>query len=140
MPVATLLLSALALVAMDQATKSLVLSRFRDGYVTEFGPVTIRSVINRQGSGGVLTGNTALLILWTIEASLLLGLVQFWLFRNVAAQVALGAALGGAAGNLIDRLWRGGVVDFINVRIWPVFNLADRAIVAGALLAAISLR
>ena len=104
------------------------------------GPVAIRSVINRQGSGGVLTGNTALLILWTIEASLLLVLVQFWLFRNVAAQVALGAALGGAAGNLIDRLCRGGVVDFIDLRIWPVFNLADSAIVAGALLAAISLR
>ena len=47
--------------------------------------------------------------------------------------LALGIALGGIASNTIDRLARGGVVDFIGVGRWPLFNLADAAIVAGVL-------
>jgi signal peptidase II len=55
--------------------------------------------------------------------------------------VAIGLVAGGALGNLIDRAFRagdgflgGGVVDFIDLQWWPVFNLADAAIVLGALL------
>jgi signal peptidase II len=50
--------------------------------------------------------------------------------------VGTGAIVGGAAGNLIDGVRRAGVLDFIDVRVWPVFNLADAAIVAGAILIA----
>lgn len=39
--------------------------------------------------------------------------------------------LGGAMGNLIDRIWRGQVIDFLDFRVWPVFNIADIAIVIG---------
>ena len=49
--------------------------------------------------------------------------------------ISLAIALGGAAGNLIDRVTRGVVVDFIALDWWPAFNLADAAIVLGALLA-----
>ena len=55
--------------------------------------------------------------------------------------LALGLVMGGATGNLIDRLFRspgvgrGAVVDFLDFRVWPVFNLADSAIVCGGLLA-----
>lgn len=57
--------------------------------------------------------------------------------------VALGMVLGGAIGNLINRLsggvdFSGEVIDFIDVRIWPVFNLADSAIVVGAVILALS--
>ena len=48
-----------------------------------------------------------------------------------AARVGFGAALGGATSNLIDWLRRGAVMDFIDLRIWPVFNLADAFIVLG---------
>ena len=57
--------------------------------------------------------------------------------------VALGLVLGGALGNLADRLFRppgpfrGHVVDFIDFRVWPTFNLADAAVVAGAILLAL---
>ncbi len=67
--------------------------------------------------------------------------------HHVATAVALGLILGGAMGNLTDRATRGDgalsgrVVDFIDVRVWPVFNLADASIVVGGLLlAATSLR
>lgn len=49
-------------------------------------------------------------------------------------KIALGLILGGACGNLIDRLRFGYVVDFLDFRVWPVFNLADSAITVGAVL------
>jgi len=57
------------------------------------------------------------------------------LLQGATAPVAIGAALGGASSNLFDRLWRGGVVDFIDLGFWPVFNVADVAIVAGVAIA-----
>jgi signal peptidase II len=62
---------------------------------------------------------------------------------NTATSVALGLILGGAMGNLTDRIVRGGgfsghVVDFVDFHVWPVFNLADSAIVVGAVVLAIS--
>lgn len=59
--------------------------------------------------------------------------------RSTGHAVALGLVLGGAAGNLIDRIVRGSglsgrVVDFIDLHVWPVFNIADASIVVGALL------
>lgn len=50
--------------------------------------------------------------------------------------IAMAMVLGGAVGNLIDRLRYGYVVDFLDFRIWPVFNIADCAIVVGTLILA----
>jgi signal peptidase II len=67
-----------------------------------------------------------------------------WLARGVptmTAAVAFGLVLGGAIGNLSDRLFRGhggGVVDFIYTRFWPTFNVADSCIVVGCFLLAIA--
>lgn len=52
---------------------------------------------------------------------------------------ALGLLLGGACGNLIDRLMYGYVIDFLDFRVWPVFNIADSAITAGSILLVIKL-
>lgn len=49
-------------------------------------------------------------------------------------QYSLGLQLGGAAGNLVDRVLVGRVVDFLDLRVWPVFNVADSAIVIGVAL------
>jgi signal peptidase II len=49
-------------------------------------------------------------------------------------QLALALALGGAVGNLLDRIRFGHVVDFIDLLVWPVFNVADMAIIAGVVL------
>ena len=62
---------------------------------------------------------------------------------NVVMSMALGLVLGGALGNLTDRALRGPnlsghVIDFIDVHIWPVFNIADSAIVVGAIILAVS--
>ena len=54
-------------------------------------------------------------------------------------KISLGLQLGGAVGNLIDRLLYGHVVDFIDFKLWPVFNLADTSIVLGVALLAFAL-
>ena len=54
-------------------------------------------------------------------------------------RVALGLILGGTLGNLIDRLRLGYVTDFIDLRIWPAFNVADSCIVVGTIIIAYSL-
>jgi signal peptidase II len=51
-------------------------------------------------------------------------------------RVALGLQLGGALGNLLDRFTQGGVTDFLDFGPWPVFNIADAAVVAGVILMA----
>lgn len=51
--------------------------------------------------------------------------------------VSFSLILGGALGNLIDRIWFGYVIDFIDLRVWPVFNIADSAITIGAIIIAI---
>lgn len=56
--------------------------------------------------------------------------------KNKALRVVLALILGGAVGNLIDRLRFGYVVDFLDFRIWPVFNIADCAIVVGVVILA----
>ncbi|KAF0197998.1 MAG: signal peptidase II [Bacillota bacterium] len=68
--------------------------------------------------------------------------VAFFVFRSelrqlgMLALVASGLVLGGALGNAIDRVWLGYVVDFFDFKVWPVFNVADSAIVVGSILLA----
>src|SRR5262245_6619934 len=138
---AVLFASAVMVLAVDQATKAFVVSSLREGQVISLGCVAIRRVLNGGGPGGFLRKGTALLTLWFAEVAVLLLLVHSGLlFQHVIARAALGAAIGGAAGNLFDRLRRGHIVDFVDFGFWPVFNVADTAIVAGALLAAAFVR
>ncbi len=57
--------------------------------------------------------------------------------KSIALQLSLGLVLGGAIGNLVDRVIIGMVTDFLDLRIWPVFNLADSALVIGVALFAV---
>ncbi|MDX6478481.1 MAG: signal peptidase [Gaiellaceae bacterium] len=82
----------------------------------------------------------ALIALWALTAASVVLAVRSGPFGVPLAELGLAAALGGAAGNLLDRVRRGVVVDFVALWRWPPFNLADAAIVTGvglALLAAL---
>ncbi|MCL6521998.1 MAG: signal peptidase II [Firmicutes bacterium] len=83
-----------------------------------------------QGGSAWLAGVTLVISAVVVLFALRQGRGRPWL------QVALGLILGGALGNLTDRLARGWVVDFLDFRVWPVFNLADSSVVVGALLLA----
>lgn len=82
-------------------------------------------------------------LLWTAALATLVWLgVAWWRQRGLTASGVAGALIAaGAAGNLIDRVARGFVVDFIHIRGWPVFNVADIALViGGGLLVVVALR
>lgn len=135
------LLSALLVIGVDQVTKASVLRCLREGQTMPFGWIVIRRVLNLRRKAGRLADCGTLLALWLAEVAVLLTLVRVGpLFHNLVAHVALGVALGGASGNLFDRVCRGAVVDFVDVGFWPVFNVADTAIVTGAFVALVSMR
>ena len=96
----------------------------------------IRHARNRRELYGNNRVRVALVLLWI--AALASGIVLHrsgYRLQSTAAILGLGAALGGAAGNLSDILRRRCIVDFIDLGWWPVFNLADVAIVCGLVLA-----
>jgi signal peptidase II len=92
-------------------------------------------------SGGAFSLGDRAPLVFAIAAIVVCAAIAITSFRARprAHAIALGLVLGGAAGNLIDRITRGSglsgrVVDFIDVHVWPVFNVADASIVVGALL------
>lgn len=72
-------------------------------------------------------------IFWPIWI-FLIGLVAHFLFKNKEYIYSLTLIVSGAISNMIDRLYHGCIVDFIDLKIWPVFNLADAFIVIGAII------
>jgi len=138
---------ALLLLIADQASKFWILEvvglpEVRNIPVLELGPVglDLTMVWNRGVTFGLFSGDGA----WNhlILAALALGvagLLLRWLARSetVLVTYALGAVIGGAVGNVIDRVRFGAVVDFVDVHAWGwhwyVFNVADAAIVCGVI-------
>ena len=131
-----LLATAAAVVALDQATKELALRTLRDGSVDVLGGVvTLRLTYNSGGAFGLLQGLPGLFL---VAGIVIAGLILVWARRveERGSAIALGAVLGGGIGNLVDRVARdldGGVVDFVDLHFWPVFNVADSAIVLGVI-------
>lgn len=127
-----------SVVAADQASKALVLSR---SWETESnaGFFAIRKMLTRRGAPMFALSTRTLASLWIVALAAAAVLLQRKIIAdNAMNDIGIGAALGGAAGNLADRWRRGAVVDFIAIGRWPVFNLADAAIVAGIALLALS--
>ena len=82
------------------------------------------------------SGKAGLLLTWLIALTCAIILVGSGrAFETTAAQVGVGAALGGALGNLLDVIRRQAITDFLDLGWWPVFNLADVGICAGLVLA-----
>ena len=99
------------------------------------GILRLTYVTNTGGAFGLFANHTLPLILTAILAVVVLFLYYRHLpLENHLFRTALGLQLGGAAGNLIDRLYSGRVTDFIDIGMWPVFNLADSAIVIGVII------
>ncbi len=128
------------IVASDQLTKHWALNRLSDNRVIDLvGSLRFKLAFNKgmafsQATGaGPIIGALGFVVVIVIVV---------WLRRSAqgAAAIAAGLIVGGAIGNLADRLlrgdaWlRGAVVDFIDVQWWPVFNVADAAISIGAVL------
>jgi signal peptidase II len=124
--------ASLSLVA-DQASKLLVLKFLSHPVTVLPGLLTFRYVDNPGAAFGFFAHQRPFLVL----AGLALGIIVLSGYRKLEAasacwRLGAGLMLGGTLGNLCDRLRTGAVVDFIDLGFWPVFNLADAAIVCGA--------
>ena len=128
-----LLPTILAVLVVDQLSKYLVKTNLPLHESWPAGaPIRLTHGTNTGFAFGLLPSQTSVLIVASFFA---IGFL-FYLYRTRAfpgklLRFAIGLQLGGAFGNLIDRLWAGAVVDFIDVGWWPVFNLADSSIVVG---------
>jgi signal peptidase II len=138
------LLGAVLLLLIDQVSKSLALRFLGTGGVRLLGGlVLLRIERNTGGAFGLLSGFPVLLAAVGLGVVISL-LVMAGGVRGPLAHAGVALLLGGALGNLSDRVFRGplpfrgAVVDFIDLRFWPVFNLADVAILLGAGLLALA--
>lgn len=133
-PAARAALVAAVTVAADQAAKALVRATIERGEEIQLIlGVKLVNVRNRGIAFGMFSGGGALLVIFAIAA--LAALLVFFARHRDRPLVWLptGLLIGGAAGNLIDRMREGGVTDFFDLPAWPAFNLADTAITLGVL-------
>ena len=123
----------LAALAADQASKALVLMNMYPGQsIPESGFFRITYVTNTGSAFGLFPNQTLFLIIASfVGIGILLVFYRIHRVGSPILRISLGLQLGGAIGNLMDRLRLGHVVDFIDVGAWPVFNLADSSIVVG---------
>jgi signal peptidase II len=126
-------------VALDQATKALVEANLVPGeHVGVAGPLELTLAHNSGVAFGLAAGGGVALVALTLVA---LGFVGVLFARNPSRPgmwIAVGLLVGGAVGNLIDRVRADAVTDYIDLLSWPPFNLADVAITLGVIVLALS--
>lgn len=128
---------AVVVVAADQVTKTLVERNLVIGEQVEvLGPIKLTNVGNTGIAFGLAGGGGKALVAMTLIALILILAVFARDPGRPGVWPAVGLLLGGAAGNLIDRIAHGAVTDFIKLPAWPSFNVADIAITCGVLLLA----
>jgi signal peptidase II len=131
-----MLVTGSAALFIDQWTKKLVRTHARAEQISLGRVLRIRYLANQRKfyrRHGVPALHVLLWLVALVSAIVLQHAVPR--FQSHLATYGLGLAFGGAAGNMVDIIRNRQVVDFIEVRWWPVFNLADVAIVAGLVLA-----
>ena len=130
---------AAAVVVADQLSKRWAVDRLSRGPITIVGKFRLALTHNSGGAFGLGSGFVPMVVLAVIALAVVVFVVGRSIDRTAIA-VALGLVLGGALGNLADRLFRspgfgrGSVVDFVDLHWWPVFNVADAAITCGCVL------
>lgn len=133
-------LIAIAVVALDQISKAVVTAEIDRGSVVEVaGPLKLTLSHNDGVAFGLAGGGGVPVVLLSMVALVALGAFVAAAPDRRWIWLTAGLIVGGAVGNLIDRLRLGHVVDFILLPGWPAFNLADTAITVGVVLLAWSL-
>jgi signal peptidase II len=128
-------------VLADQLTKWWAVDRLGSGPVHVVWRLDLVLSLNRGSAFSLFQGATPVIV---VVAIVLVGVlsVMVWRAPTLGRAAILGLILGGALGNLSDRLFRGhhgSVVDFVDVHFWPTFNVADACITVGCILLAVSL-
>lgn len=129
--------TSLLVVILDRLTKYIFCRCLSEGESVKIvpGAFHLTLVLNSGAAFGLFQGRS---IIFMIASALIIILICVYVWLNKCKDLpvltALGLILGGASGNLVDRAAFGYVIDFLDFRFWPVFNIADSAITAGAAL------
>ncbi len=134
-------LLAVALFALDQATKAVVVQTLARGESWPADGFFRFTHIGNSGSAfGLFDGqNFALVIASVLGIGVLVLFYRSHPHPGLLVRLSLGLMLAGAVGNLVDRLVRGYVTDFIDVGPWYIFNVADASIVTGVIILAVTI-
>lgn len=128
------MIATAAVVGLDQLTKQIALEYLDDEPIDVIeGALTLRLNYNAGGAFGILQGVPGFFLIATVVVAVA---IVLWArkIEQPSWGVCLGMVLGGGLGNIFDRLFRstgGRVVDFIDLHVWPIFNVADSFIVIG---------
>ena len=131
-----------AVFLLDRASKGWCLQHFQVGESRQIVSWFYLTLVKNTGTAfGFFQGNNRILLFLSYTILLLLLYAARGLCERGGVWAYWGVAfiLGGAIGNIVDRHLYGQVVDFLDFRIWPVFNIADSAITVGAISTAIGL-
>ena len=127
---------------LDQFSKFLILKTLSVGQSVPVLPSSFHlTLVHNTGIAfGLLQGRSQVLF-WVnlVILAVLFILMGLRLFKKPTLQIGVGMIAGGGLGNLVDRIRFGSIVDFLDFRIWPVFNLADSAICIGTFLVLLAL-
>jgi signal peptidase II len=127
-------LAAAGVLALDQATKAIVRAEIARGERVDVLPgIDLVHTRNRGIAFGLFSEGGALL---AIVAALALAALLAFFVRHIDRRLVwlpTGLLIGGATGNLIDRVREGSVTDFVDLPLWPAFNVADMGITFGVL-------
>lgn len=128
---------SLALFGLDQLSKYLARLWLSTGSEVELLPFFSLKLVSNTGIAfGMLSGQKAIIIFASSTVVLLMALAALALRRDGRWALAFSLLLAGSCGNLLDRVFRGEVTDFLKLSHWPAFNLADMYILAGVFLMA----
>ncbi|MBI4706983.1 MAG: signal peptidase II [Candidatus Omnitrophica bacterium] len=131
----------IAILSLDQVSKFLVAKNlFLDQSIPVIKGVFHLSLVHNRGAAfGLLKNQIPLFLFTSLFAVVLIFLELKKKKHALIYELSLALILAGALGNLIDRAIFGYVIDFLDFRIWPVFNIADSAITIGAVLLGLSI-
>jgi signal peptidase II len=133
----------LLVIVADQFSKFWIIRHLLPGEILwDAGICRIIHVLNTGAAFGIFKGHTPILIIVDfigifVILFLVFGLRNRWPFvKNMLVLTGIGLILGGTIGNLIDRIRMGQVTDFIDFKIWPVFNVSDASVTIGVIILA----
>ena len=132
---------ALSVLVLDRISKLWIVGNFslQESRPCIDGVVWLTYIHNQGAAFGIMPGKSWLFL--SLAVIMIIGVIIYIMRYPVtlAVKYSLGLLIGGAIGNFWDRLQLGYVIDFIDLHWWPVFNVADMAIVVGGLLLAFTL-
>lgn len=124
-----------AVIIIDQITKFLIRNYFAVNQILFIlDHMLYFTYLQNTGAGFGIFKNSIAVLIWI--SVIVIGVVLY--FYDKIPKLASALILGGTIGNLIDRIFLGYVVDFIDFRIWPAFNVADSCLFIGVILLAIN--